>query len=140
MKPSEFVLNTKISNRDKFGAYLKSRRTALGLGLREFADKLSLSPAYISDIEKGNRHAPSSHLEKVADILAVEKEEINSFYDLAGCSQSNWQDINEYLAQNPNARKAIRLARDKNMSGEEFLEIVENFESSKTTKPKEREK
>ena len=145
MKPSEILLNPKISNRNKFGTYLKSRRTALGLTAREIAEKLNLSSVYICDIEKGNRHAPLGHLDQVAEILQVEESERDFFFDIAGCSHSNWPDINEYLEKNPNARKAIRLARDKNMLGEEFLKIVEDYaqtleQKPSTTQPKEKTK
>ncbi len=146
MKPSEVVMNDNISNRDKFGFYLRARRSEIGITLREFAEKLHLSPAYISDIEKGNRYAPINYLDQVAELLRVEQEERNYLFDLAGCSHSNWPDINEYLAENPNARKAIRLARDKNMSGEEFLGLVEYLaksskqSSAQPTQSKERTK
>ena len=39
----------------------------------------------------------------------------------------NWQDINEYLATTPNARKFLRLAKDKNLSDEELSTIIYNM-------------
>lgn len=131
MKPSEVLFNEDISNRDKFGTYVKGRRSELDMTLKDFAISMNLSPAYISDIENGNRYAPLNYLDQAATILQVEDEEMNAFYDIAGCTHSNWPDINEYLKDKPYARKAIRLARDKNMSGEEFLEIVKSLSPQK---------
>ena len=132
MKPSEIAKDNKISNRDKFGVYVKGRRKELGMTIRTFAGELNLTPAYISDFENGNRNAPLKYLEKVAHILLVEEDEINYFYDIAGASRSNWPDLNEYLAKTPNARKALRLARDKNMTGEQLLEAVSRLAKEKS--------
>ena len=127
MQPSRIVFKKEIPNRDKFGEYVKWRRAELNMSVRDLAKALDLTPAYISDIEKGNRMAPQNHLEQMIEILQVEENEIEFFYDLAGCSHSNWPEINEYLAKTPNARKAIRLARDNGLSEEEFLSMVENL-------------
>lgn len=127
MKPLDIVLDKNISNRDKFGVYLRERRLELGMSLRYFSGLLGLTPAYISDIESGNRLAPIKSLEKIIDILKIEKEDINAFYDLAGCTHGNWQDINEYLAKTPNARKVLRLAKDKNLSDEELSTMIYNM-------------
>ena len=124
MKPSEIVFNDKITNRDKFGYYVRERRLELGITLRSLAESLGISPAYLSDIEKGNRMAPLDHLESMAMLLAVEEDEEDFFIDLSGCSHSNWPEINEYLSKTKGAREALRLARNMGMSGEEFFEIV----------------
>lgn len=129
MKPSEIVFDQTIKNRDKFGVYAKARRQELGMSVRELAYELNLTPAYISDIEKGNRSAPIKHLSKFIDIFKIEEKEVEYLFDLAGCSHENWPEINEYLAKIPNARKAIRLARDNGISEEEFLRFVIGSES-----------
>ncbi len=133
MKPSEIFNNKNISNRDKFGTFVRNRRQELGITLRDFALQLNISPAYVSDIENGNRYAPVNYLEQVASILKIENDELYYFYDIAGCTHGNWPDINEYLAKNPNARKALRLARDKNISEQQLVQFIEQL------KPKQEE-
>lgn len=123
MKPSAMFLNNDISNRDKFGAWLKASRKENGWGVREFAEMIGVSAAYISDIENGNRHAPLNHLEKIAKIFNLPEQELMYLADIAGCSHGNHNDINEYLADNPNARKAVRAARNADLSDEEFLKF-----------------
>ena len=122
-----------------FGKYLKERRLSLGLTNKEVSSKLNISPSYLVDIEKGNRAAPLKHLTQLEDILLISEDEKNEFYDLAYQTHGNHLDINEYLDSHPTARKAVRLARDKNMSGEEFLDIVlsltkENIEEEEIEK------
>lgn len=127
MKPSEIVYNKNISNRDKFGFYVRERRQELGITVRAMAEILGISPAYLSDIEKGNRMAPLDYLDQMAAILAIEEDEREFFVDLSGCSHSNWPEINEYLAKTKGARDAIRLARDYGLSEDEFLAIVVTY-------------
>ena len=129
MKLSDIIKNNSIDNREKFGLYLQHCREERDQSIRDLAKMLDVTPTYISDIEKGNRHAPKNHIDKLIDIFNINDEDIDLFYDLAGCSRSNWPELNEYLAKNPNARKAIRLARDNNISGEELLEFI-NKEAS----------
>lgn len=140
MKPSEIVFNDKISNRDKFGVYVRDRRKDLGVSLRELAEKLGISAAYLSDIEKGNRKAPLEHLEQLAVLLQVEENEMEFYFDLSGCTHSNWPEINEYLAQNKSAREAVRLARDKGLTEEEFLRFVDGLGEKKESTENEPEK
>jgi len=91
---------------------------------------INVSPTYISDIENGNRLAPINYIKETINILQIEKSEIDYFYDLVGCSHSNWIDINDYLSKNPNARRALRLARDKNISDANLYKLIMNMINS----------
>ena len=71
MKPSTLFFNKDINNREKFGVWLKTCRKEQDMSIRELANELGLSAAYISDIEKGNRKAPVNHLEKLAKISYI---------------------------------------------------------------------
>ena len=124
MKPSEIVFNDKISNRDKFGIYVSEKRKSLGISLRDFAAMLDFSPAYISDIERGNRKAPLSEdvQAKMVQILKVEEDEIDFFIDLVGCSHENWPELNSAMKESKEMRMALRAARDAGLSDEEFVE------------------
>ena len=131
MKAFEVIYDKNIPNSKKFGVYIKARRKDLNISLKEFAIALNLAPAYISDIENGNRTAPLNYLEQIAMILHIDNLELDYFYDLAGWTHSNWPDINEYLAKTPNARKALRLAKAKNLSDEVLSEIINSIAKEK---------
>lgn len=127
MKPSDIVFDDNIDNRDKFGVYLRERRLELGMSVRYFAGLLGVSPTYISDIERGNRTAPTNfYLKQIIKLLEVNDEEIEYLYDLAGCTHLNWPEINDYLKDKPYARRALRVVRDKGLT-EELLLILDKF-------------
>lgn len=132
MKPSEIVFDKNISNRDKFGVYVKDRRIELGMSLRYLSGLLEFSPAYMSDIENGNRPAPINHLDDMIKALKVEENEIDYFHDLAGSSHGYWPDINEYLGKMPHARKFLRIARDNNISEEEIYNLITGFKDQES--------
>lgn len=117
-----------------FGEYVKQRRECLGKTLRGFAAELEISPAYLCDIENGNRKAPERFLERFADALGiVEAEELNAFYDLAGVSKNGQHtDINTYIDSLPSARMALRTAKDNNFTDEDWSELIKIIKEKKS--------
>ena len=120
-------------NRLPFGEYVKQRRESMKMTMRDFAEKVQISPAYLCDIEKGNRKPPEKYLEKFAEVLQItDAEELNAFYDSAGTSKNGQHsDINTYIDGIPSARVALRTARDKHYTEEDWLRIVEIIKQNK---------
>lgn len=116
-----------------FGEFVKQRRESLGKTIRAFAAEVKMSPAYLCDIENGNRRAPERYLENFANALGITKtEELNSFYDLAGVSKNGQHsDINGYIETLPSARMALRTAKDNNFTDEDWLELIKYIKSKK---------
>ena len=114
-----------------FGEYVKQRRERLGMTMRELAERVRISPAYLCDIEKGNRKPPEKFLATFADALCIsDSEERNLFYDCAGISKNGQHtDINSYIEGLPSARMALRTARDKKFTDEDWLQLVEYIKS-----------
>ena len=110
-----------------FGEYVKQRRENLNMTMREFAEKVQISPAYLCDIEKGNRKPPEKYLEKFAEALKItDADELNAFYDRAGVSKNGQHtDINSYIDGLPSARVALRTAKDHHYTDEDWLRLVE---------------
>ena len=123
----------KINNLP-FGEYVKQRRESLGKTMRGFATEVDISPAYLCDIENGNRKAPERFLEKIVNALEItEAEEINRFYDLAGVSKNGQHsDINTYIDALPSARMALRTAKDNNFTDDDWLELIKIIKEKKT--------
>lgn len=130
----EVFLTNHLANEDfgkgansAFGEYVRQRREAIGKTLRGLAGEIGISPAYLSDIEKGNRSAPQNYLEKFTSALQlVSPEDIHQFYDLAGVSKSGQHaDINNYMSNLPNARIAMRTARDQNFTDDDWLSVID---------------
>lgn len=120
-----------------FGEYIKARREALGKSIRGLAIELDMTPAYLSDIEKGNRYAPEKHLEKIIIVLGIKGEDINLFYELAGQSRNNnYPDLTVYIGSSEKARIALRKARDIGISDSQWQEFIDLISQSQLqTKP-----
>ena len=120
-------------NHLSFGEYVKQRRESLNLTLKDFAAKVKISPAYLCDIEKGNRRPPEKYLQEFAKALEITSpEELNRFYDCAGISKNGQHsDINNYIDRLPSARVALRTARDRQYTDEDWQRLVEIIKSKK---------
>ena len=69
-----------------FGCFLRSARQAIDLGQRELARKLEISAAYLNDIEKNKRPAPTNDiLYALCDLLQLQDTDL--FFELAGRSK-----------------------------------------------------
>ena len=59
----------------KLGEFIAEKRKSRGLTLRGLAAELGIVPAYMSDIEKGNRYPPDKDkLYELARILCLSEE------------------------------------------------------------------
>ena len=110
-----------------FGKFVKSRRESLAIPQKVFAEKVGISPAYLSDIENGNRRAPEKYLARIAMILGIsDPDELSEFYDKAGISQKGHHyDINVYIHDKPSARRAFRTAMDEGWTDDDWREFIE---------------
>lgn len=116
--------NTNLDDRS-FGRFVRQRREELGLTVRGMAAELDMTPAYLSDIEKGNRYAPTKHMDKLRKLLKVLDDDEQAFLDLASANRGNqYEDINPYLGKQPLARVALRKARDLNLSDEQWKAFI----------------
>ena len=117
-----------------FGEYVKKRREKIGKTMRSFAAEVEISPAYLCDIENGNRKPPEKFLEKFAQALEItQTDELNIFYDLAGVSKNGQHsDINSYIDSLPSARMALRSAKDNNFTDEDWLKLIEIIKKKKS--------
>ena len=111
-----------------FGEYVKARREALGKSIRGLAAELDMTPAYLSDIEKGNRYAPEKYLARMVEVLHITGETVNCFYDLAGKSRhDHLPDLTPYIGEKQIARVALRKARDLNIPDSKWQEFIDSL-------------
>jgi transcriptional regulator with XRE-family HTH domain len=60
-----------------FGRTVRERRIAKGFGLNAFAERLGISPAYLSRIEREQENPPRDELiERIAAILGVDLDDL----------------------------------------------------------------
>ena len=96
----------------EFGEFISKKRKKLGISLREVANFLGITAAYLSDIEKSRRNPPDKDvLEKIATILELTAEEKNKMFDYAGKDRKQIApDLPDYIMELPSARTALRKA------------------------------
>lgn len=68
-----------MNNNQTIGQRVRGLRDEKGMTLREFASKLKLSPAFISDVELGRRHPTPEIIQKMALILGVRNDELQAY-------------------------------------------------------------
>lgn len=112
-----------------FGAYIRKRREELGLSLRFVAQQIGMAPAYLSDVERGNRHAPpDKFLTALEQVLQITPEMKNEFFDLAGkCRNDGYPDLREYIDSTDIARVALRKARDYKISDRQWQDFIDSM-------------
>ena len=101
-------------NNERFGDFITSKRGAMGITLRGMAEKLEITPAYLSDIEKGRRNPPDKLLlEKMATQLRLNEQEKNQLFDLAGVGRNEVPpDLPDYIKTTDIVKVALRKAKD----------------------------
>lgn len=113
----------------KFGEYIAKRRTDLGITLRGMAEKLDITPAYLSDIEKGRRNPPEKPLlEKMATLLTITGKDKNRLFDLAGEGRNEVAaDLPDYIMESEVVRAALRTAKDV-ATEEDWLQFIKKLQ------------
>jgi transcriptional regulator with XRE-family HTH domain len=84
------------SGREKFGAFIRRKREAKGIGLREMAKKIGVSPTYLSKVERDEFPPPAE--DKVRKIAGILGEDADELLALAGRVAS---DLTEIIREQP---------------------------------------
>lgn len=117
-----------------FGKFIAEKRKDRGLTLRGLATELGIAPAYMSDIEKGNRYPPDKEkLYELSRILGLSKVDTDYMFDLAAGEKENTvsPDLPDYIMGTEQARVALRLARDINATNDVWKQVIQMMEERK---------
>ena len=122
----------------EFGKYLKEKRNNKKITLRQASEGLKVSISYLSDLENGEKLPPNSKQSEYSDFM----DRLISFYELNENERKKIieladkdlvssghvsNDITSYMGDTPMATVALRTAKEKNLSDEEWRKIVENM-------------
>lgn len=92
----------------------------MDLSLREFAYKLKLSPAFVSDVELGRRYPSDKVLRNMARILGVTVDKL-----MEHDTRPPIEDIKRITASNPRYALAFRTVINEGISPDELMEIAD---------------
>ncbi len=106
-----------MAKREKLGHRLKRVRIARDLSLRETAQKVGVSPTYLSRVE--NCLDPSPPTEKTLRALAEALDEnLDELMQLAGRVP---EDVEKLIKADPQMPVMLRRAREQNVSAADVL-------------------
>jgi len=125
----------------EFKDFLTLKRKEKGLSIRSFAKMIGISPAFLCDLESGNRAFPANSkkypnlLNALIEKLELNEEESLLLSKLADESMLTKDKISltikEYLQNVPLAQQALRKAQENNVSSEKWNEFIKMIEDNK---------
>ncbi len=128
MNLNELIKTPNLVDQRVFGQVVRSRREELGIKLRQVAEALGCSAVFIRDIELGNKYAPmGDKLKKMEEILKIPEDQIQAFEDLASVTRGSYTDIQPYLQQTHEAVVALRIAKERNYSNEDWIKMLNQY-------------
>ena len=103
-----------------FGETIREMRAAQEMGLRTAAERLGISPAYLSRIERGKERPPKPDLVKrMAALLGGDPDLL---FRLA---ESTDPDLAEYIHLMPDVPEFLRIAKTMELTAEDFKVLIE---------------
>lgn len=102
------------------GDRLRELREAKDFSLREFARKLELSAAFLSDVELGRRNPSDEVLVRMARFLGTTVDDLNA-YD----TRPPIEEMRRLTASDPAYGLAFRRVIDEGLSPEEIMKLLE---------------
>ena len=118
----------------KFGEFIKEKRVQRGYKLKVFSELVGISSVYESYIENGKRPAPAERiLNNMIRVLGLDDAEIHRLHHLASATRSKYDlpdDIAEYLTDREYLYDLIRMAKEKELSQEQWIALLDRIESS----------
>ena len=103
-----------------FGGTIRELREAQKMGLRVAAERLEISPAYLSRIERGKERPPKPALVKrMATLLGGDPDML---FRLA---ESTDPDLAAYIHDVPRVPEFLRTAKEMNLTAEDFDVLIE---------------
>lgn len=115
------ILKGDILMSETLGDRLKRVRSSRGLGLRATASKAGISATYLSRVENNLETSPPSE-EKIRALADVLQDNFDDLMQLAGRVPL---EVTELIKADSNMPAFLRRAREKNMTAEELMKLLE---------------
>ena len=111
-----------------FGETIRGMREAQKLGLRHTAERLGISPAYLSRIERGKERPPSPDVVKrIAQLLGGDPDVLFRLAD------STDPDLAEYMHHVPKIPEFLRTAKELGLESADFDELIAEIQRRHST-------
>ncbi|MBI4660101.1 MAG: transcriptional regulator [Verrucomicrobia bacterium] len=121
-----------------FGQFLKEKRLALGLSLREFAKRVGMQPSNYCNVEADVLPPPPAEtLDRLAKALGLKKgaSDYETFHDLAAEGRDEIpSDVGRIVKENELIPAMLRTVEYEQLSKEQLRGIIEDLRSGRYTK------
>jgi transcriptional regulator with XRE-family HTH domain len=128
----------KVTMNRSFGEFVKARRLALDLSLREFAKQTGMQPSNYCNVEAGVLPPPPADgLERIAKVLGLKKgtPDYATFHDLAARGRDEVPaDVERLIKQNELIPAMLRTVEDENVTKAQLRGIIEGLKSGRYKK------
>jgi len=121
-----------------FGKFLKEKRLALNLSLREMARQVGMQPSNYCNVEAGVlAPPPPGGLERIAKVLGLRKatDDFETFYDLAAKGRDEIPvDVEQIVKENELIPAMLRTVEYEKLTREQLGGIIEDLRSGRYKK------
>jgi transcriptional regulator with XRE-family HTH domain len=118
-----------------FGGFLKERRLALDLSLREFAAKIGMQPSNYCNVEAGVLDPPPAEtLERITKVLGLKKGTVDftTLHDLAAKGRDGIPaDVEQLIKSNELIPAMLRTVEYENVTKGQLRGIIEDLKSGR---------
>jgi transcriptional regulator with XRE-family HTH domain len=115
-----------VSGKGRFGAFIRRRREAMDLSLRDMAKKIKVSPTFLSKVETEDWKPGEEKLRKIAEVIGCDPDDLLA---LAGRVPA---ELSEIIKQSPHRHSMTRLLRTtKGFTSEKMEELVHQAQKIK---------
>jgi len=102
-----------------FGYILKTMRIEAGIGLRELARSIDISPSYLSMIEHGQQSPPTAErITQIEQVLDVPKGYLQSV------THGLDPDVSSFIRKVPEVADFLHMAKEKGVEPGDFMELT----------------
>ena len=115
----------------RFGDFIRECRLDKGIGQRELARELGISPSYLNDIEKNNRVAPQPDtVRAISEILEID---IELAFDLAGQSRGSMPaDVMDIIKKSTEIIPLLRTIAAYELTSGQIKELKDKIMANET--------
>ena len=121
-----------------FGQFLKDKRLALDLSLREFARQVGMQPSNYCNVEADVLSPPPAEsLDRLAKALGLRKgtSDYETFHDLAAKGRDEIPaDVERIVKENELIPAMLRTVEDEKVTKEQLRGIIEDLRSGRYKK------
>lgn len=137
MYDEKYDIKTNPNLVTALGVYIRTKRLAKNIGLREMADKLNISPAYLSNLENGKHNMTNplllKHISKILELDHLTLYKIIGYTDKdkKELKQELWSEIYDDISDDDLKeilKSMLKMSKTKIQMLRHYVQLLEKNE------------